>query len=124
MKTTQLASIAETFGTPTFVYDATVISQQYQKLYNAFQPLDVKLHYAMKALSNINVLRLLKSEGAGLDAVSIQEVRLGLYAGFDPKAIMYTPNCVSFDEIRTAVELGVHVNLDNLNMLEKFGSEY
>lgn len=78
----------------------------------------------MKALSNINVLKLLKTEGAGLDAVSIQEVRLGLHAGFAPEDIMYTPNCVSFEEIRTAVDLGVHINLDNLNMLEKFGSEY
>jgi diaminopimelate decarboxylase len=56
--------------------------------------------------------------------VSIQEVQLGLRAGFEPKSIMYTPNCVSFSEIQEAVELGVHINLDNLNMLEKFGNHY
>jgi diaminopimelate decarboxylase len=124
MNNTQLLSVAQQFGTPTYVYDADRIRNQYQKLHNAFKPLDVKLHYAIKALSNINVLRLIKQEGAGLDAVSIQEVRLGLYAGFAPEAIMYTPNCVSFDEIKEAVALGVHINLDNLNMLEKFGNEY
>ncbi|XOV66549.1 MAG: diaminopimelate decarboxylase [Fluviicola sp.] len=124
MNTQSLLDVASTYGTPTYVYDADTITSQYRKLHKAFKPLDVKLHYAMKALSNINILRLLKNEGAGLDAVSIQEVRLALHAGFAPESIMYTPNCVSFDEIQRAVELGVHINLDNLNMLEKFGSEY
>ena len=124
MNTQTLLDVANEYGTPTYVYDATTIIDQYQKLYRAFKPLDVKLHYAMKALSNVNILRLLKNEGAGLDAVSIQEVQLGLHAGFTPSSIMYTPNCVSFEEIQQAVELGVHINLDNLNMLEKFGSVY
>jgi len=124
MNTQTLLNVANDFGTPTYVYNADTITQQYRKLHAAFKPLDVKLHYAMKALSNINILRLLKNEGAGLDAVSIQEVQFGLHAGFEPNAIMYTPNCVSFEEIKRAVELGVHINLDNLNMLEKFGSEY
>ncbi len=124
MNTQTLLEVASNYGTPTYVYDAERIAMQYRKLHAAFKRLDVKLHYAMKALSNINILRLLKNEGAGLDAVSIQEVHLGLHAGFAPESIMYTPNCVSFEEIRRAVELGVHINLDNLNMLEKFGSEY
>lgn len=119
-----LLSIAETFGTPTYVYDANVTIEQYKKLHRAFNPLDVKLHYALKALNNINILRLLKQEGAGLDAVSIQEIHLGIRAGFEANKIMYTPNCVSFAEIQEAVELGVHINLDNLSVLEKFGSTY
>ena len=119
-----LHSIAETIGTPTYVYDANVTIEQYKKLHRAFNPLDVKLHYALKALNNINILRLLKHEGAGLDAVSIEEIHLGLRAGFEANRIMYTPNCVSFSEIQKAVELGVHINLDNLSVLEKFGSTY
>lgn len=119
-----LTEIAQTIGTPTYVYDANVTIEQYKKLHNAFSPLNVKLHYALKALNNVNILRLLKREGAGLDAVSIQEIHLGLRAGFDPEKIMYTPNCVSFEEIEAAVELGVHINLDNLSVLEKFGSTY
>lgn len=124
MEQTQLLEVAREYGTPTYVYDADKITSQYRRLNNAFKPLEVKLHYAMKALSNINVLRLLKAEGAGLDAVSIQEVHLGILAGFRPESIMYTPNCVAFEEIQEAVELGVHINLDNLNMLEKFGNVY
>lgn len=119
-----LSAIANTFGTPTYVYDANVTIEQYKKLHNAFNPLDVKLHYALKALNNINILRLLKQQGAGLDAVSIEEIHLGLRAGFEADKIMYTPNCVSFTEIQEAVELGVHINLDNLSVLEKFGSTY
>ena len=124
MKNTELLSIAANYGTPTYVYDSDKVIEQYQKLYNSFQPLDVKLHYAVKALNNVNILRILKREGAGLDAVSINEIKLGLRAGFEPKKIMYTPNCVSFDEIQQAVEFGVHINLDNITMLEKFGHRY
>lgn len=120
----QLLDVAQNYGTPTYVYDAQKAVDQYRKLHNAFKPLDVKLHYALKALNNINILRLLKQEGAGLDAVSIQEIYLGLRAGFAPTDIMYTPNCVSFEEIQEAVELGVHINIDNLIMLEKMGRHY
>lgn len=124
MTTNSLLAIAQTYGTPTYVYDASKTIEQYKKLHAAFNPLDVKLHYALKALNNVNILRLLKQQGAGLDAVSIQEIHLGLRAGFEANKIMYTPNCVSFSEIQEAVELGVHINLDNLSMLEKFGSVY
>lgn len=120
----QLIRTADQFGTPTYVYDAQKIRKQFHTLKNAFDGLNVKLHYAMKALSNTNVLRLLRAEGADLDAVSFEEVQLGLLAGFAPNQIMYTPNGVSFDEIKEAVEAGVHINIDNLNMLERFGQEY
>ena len=119
-----LLEVAETFGTPTYVYSAEKIQQQYRQLHDSFKPLNVKLHYALKALNNSNILKLLKQEGAGLDAVSLEEIQLGLRAGFSPDKIMYTPNCVAFDEIKKAVELGVHINIDNLTMLEKFGQEY
>lgn len=124
MENNQLVLVAKEFGTPLYIYDGDVIVGQYRKLLEAFQPLDVKLHYAMKALSNVNVLRLLLHEGSGLDAVSIEEVHLGLRAGFSPDKIMYTPNGVHFEEICEAVDLGVHINIDNLTTLEKFGQRY
>lgn len=116
--------IAHNFGTPVYVYDASKIVNQYNLLKKAFQPLDVKLHYAMKALNNVNILRLLLKEGSGLDAVSIEEVHLGLRAGFAPQQIMFTPNGVHFNELVEAVELGIHINIDNLSTLEKFGQKY
>ncbi len=120
----KLEKIAKEFGTPVYVYDGEVVKKQYNRLKNAFDGMDVKLHYAMKALSNINILKLLKKEGCGIDAVSIGEVQLALRAGYEPKDIMYTPNCVDFSEIREAVEIGVHINIDNLSTLEQFGNEF
>jgi diaminopimelate decarboxylase len=116
--------LAEKFGTPLYCYDGDKIVHQYHRLKSAFKVPKVRLFYAMKALSNSNVLKLLRNEGSGLDAVSIEEVMLGLRAGFDPQDIMYTPNCVDFLEIEEAVNLGVRINIDNIPFLEKFGALY
>ncbi|MCG9879810.1 MAG: diaminopimelate decarboxylase, partial [Bacteroidia bacterium] len=62
--------------------------------------------------------------GCGLDTVSINEVLLGLRAGYAPEDIIFTPNCVSIEEIQEAVKLGVHINIDNISILEQFGSIY
>lgn len=117
-------SLVEEFGTPLYVYDTNSIRGQYMRLTAAFKHTRTKIKYACKANSNINILRFLKSLGAGLDTVSIQEVWLGLQAGFEPSQIMYTPNCVSMEEIRLAVKAGVQINIDNISILEQFGHEY
>lgn len=119
-----LSTVAAQFGTPVYVYDEQKIIDQYNRLKNAFGKQEVKLHYAMKALNNVNILRTLRAQGSGLDAVSIEEVHLGLRAGFSPAEIMYTPNGVAFSEIEEAVALGVMVNIDNLSVLEHFGQTY
>lgn len=116
--------IADEFGTPVYVYDADKIVSQYKRLTEAFKGVDLKIKYACKALTNINVLKLLKTQGCGLDTVSIQEVMLGLEAGYEPSEILYTPNCVSFEEIQKAVEIGVQINIDNISILEQFGDAY
>ncbi len=119
-----LLSIVEEFGAPVYVYDANTIAAQYTRLKNAFNPIDVKIKYACKALNNSAILKLLKSMGSGLDTVSINEVKLGLHAGFLPHEIIFTPNCVSIEEIQEAVSLGVHINIDNISILEQFGAIY
>lgn len=124
MNNEQLLSITEEFGTPLFVYDADRMEAQYKRLLKAFKGIKLNVQYACKALSNQAVLQHFEALGSGLDTVSIEEVQLGLRAGFPPERIIYTPNGVSFEEIKQAVELGVRVNIDNLVMLEKFGSEY
>jgi diaminopimelate decarboxylase len=125
MESQQLLSVAEEFGSPLYVYDAAKIQSQYQRLTNAFSKVEkLRINYAVKALSNISVLKLLKQMGSGLDTVSIQEVQLGLYAGFTPDKIIYTPNGVSMDEIEAVAALGVQINIDNLSVLEQFGTKY
>jgi diaminopimelate decarboxylase len=124
MQPSQLLHLANQFGTPLFVYDADIITRQYNRLKAAFSTVDLDIHYACKALSNQAILQHIRILGAGLDTVSIEEVQLGLRAGYLPTEIMYTPNGVSFDEICEAVKLGVHINIDNLRMLEQFGHKY
>jgi diaminopimelate decarboxylase len=122
MKTSALLQLAEEFGSPLYVYDADKIRSQYNRLTSAFSKVEtLRINYAVKALSNIAILQLLKQMGSGLDTVSIQEVQLGLHAGFSPGRIIYTPNGVSFEEIEEAAKLGVQINIDNLSVLEHFG---
>ncbi|MCG8330615.1 MAG: diaminopimelate decarboxylase [Chitinophagales bacterium] len=113
--------LAEQYDCPLYVYDSAIMEKQYKRMVNAFNVKSLKINYACKALSNINILKLFKSYGAGLDTVSIQEVKLGLKAGFAPQDIIYTPNCVSIDEIEEALNLGVRINIDNISILEQFG---
>ena len=125
MKHEVLLQLANEFGNPLYVYDADKIASQYDRLTRAFSKVEkFKIHYAVKALSNISILNYLKSLGSGLDTVSIQEVQLGLYAGFDPKDIIYTPNGVSMEEIEAVAQLGVQINIDNLSILEQFGTKH
>jgi diaminopimelate decarboxylase len=125
MEAKQLVQLAEEFGSPLYVYDAAKIQSQYLRLEKAFSKVHkLRINYAMKALSNVSVLKLLKQMGSGLDTVSIQEVKLGLLAGFSPDMIIYTPNGVSMEEIEEVAALGVQINIDNLSILEQFGAKH
>jgi len=116
--------LCDTYGCPLYVYDYDIIERQYKRLTSAFDVKQLRINYACKALTNVNILKLMNNLGAGLDTVSIQEVRLGLLSGFKPQDIIYTPNCVSLEEITEAVRLGVRINIDNISILEQFGSLY
>ena len=117
-------SLCAKYGTPIYVYDTAVMERQYKLLKSSFKGFEPKIKFACKALNNINVLKFFKGLGAGLDCVSIQEVWVGLKAGFKPEQIMYTPNCVSMEEIDLAVKEGVQINIDNTSILEQFGTKY
>jgi diaminopimelate decarboxylase len=114
----------EEFGSPLYVYDAAAIRRQYDRLAGAFSGVKLRLQYACKANSNMSIIRLIHALGAGIDAVSEYEVALALRCDVPPSEILYTPNCVSFEEIERVVERGVLVNIDNLSVLERFGQKY
>ncbi|MFA7446506.1 MAG: diaminopimelate decarboxylase [Flavobacteriaceae bacterium] len=125
MNSQNLLQLAEEFGSPLYVYDAEKMESQYNRLTKAFAKVEkLKINYAVKALSNVSVLKQFKNMGSGLDTVSVQEVLLGLKAGFDPKDIIFTPNGVSLEEIEMVAEMGVQINIDNLSILEQFGAKY
>jgi diaminopimelate decarboxylase len=120
-----LLRLADKYGCPLYVYDAEKIISQYNRLRNAFgQVRKPEINYAVKASSNVSILKLLKSLGANIDCVSIGEVLLGLEAGFDPSQISYTPNGVSLAELTEVAELGAKINVDNLSILEAFGDKF
>ena len=120
-----LLQIAKDYGSPLYVYDAHKIKEQYNRLTAAFSKVNkLKINYAAKALTNISVLKFINKLGAGLDTVSIQEVRLGIHAGFVPEKIIYTPNGASLEEIEEVAKLGVQINIDNLSILEQFGTKH
>jgi len=115
--------LVEKYDAPLYVYDGAVIERQFKRLTEVFKVPKLILNYACKALTNISILKFLKQLGAGLDCVSVQEVKMGLRAGFAPNEIMYTPSGVSFMEIDEAIELGVRINVDNLPLLEYIGKK-
>ena len=120
-----LQNIAQQEGGPTYIYDSAKIKQQFERLQNAFHGIkNLRINYACKALSNISVLSFMKSLGSGLDTVSIQEVKLGIKAGFEPKEIIYTPNGVCLDEIERVAKMGAQINIDSLSILEQFGTKH
>ncbi len=120
----QLIQVAEDFGSPVYVYHAEKITEQYNKLTTAFNGSNVVFFYACKALTNISILKHIKSLGARIDCSSINEVKLAMHAGFVAHEILYTSNGIGFDEIMEARDLGVHINIDSLSNLEKFGKTY
>jgi diaminopimelate decarboxylase len=120
----QLIEIAKEFGTPLYVYHAEKIKEQYEKLTTAFSKSNVVFFYACKALTNVSILKYVKLIGANIDCSSVNEVKLAVRAGFEPKQILYTSNGIGFDEIEEAVGLGVNINIDSLSNLEKFGRKY
>lgn len=119
-----LLQAANDFGTPLYVYHAEKIKEQYGKLVSAFSILDTKFFYACKALTNINVLRYINSIGCNIDCSSSNEVKLALHAGFEPQRVLYTSNGISFEEIEEVAAAGVHINIDSLSNLQKFGKKF
>jgi len=118
-----LLEAADKFGTPLYIYDSNMIKSQYNRLKQSFKDVkNLQINYAVKALSNISILKYMINMGSGIDAVSIQEVKIALKAGVNPKKILYTPNGVSIEEIKEVSELGVSINIDNLEVLEQFGN--
>jgi diaminopimelate decarboxylase len=119
-----LLTLVEEYGCPLYIYDSQVIKRQYERITQAFAVPRLRINYACKANTNLSIMRLLQGWGSGLDTVSVQEVELGLQAGFSAQDIIYTPNCVSLEEIAEAVEHGVRINIDNISILEQFGHQF
>lgn len=115
----RLTDIAEQVGTPTFVYNADSIRARYRALDAALAPMPHRICFAVKANSNLAVLRVLRDLGAGADIVSVGELRRALAAGFDAASIVFSGVGKTVGELETAAALGVgHINVESIEELD------
>jgi diaminopimelate decarboxylase len=122
LSTISLSEIAARVGTPVFVYNADAIRNRYRSLDAALEPVPHRVCYAVKANSNLAVLRVLSDLGAGADIVSAGELARALRAGFSPERIVFSGVGKTGDELREAVRAGVgHLNVESREELELLG---
>jgi diaminopimelate decarboxylase len=119
-----LIRLADKYGSPLYVYNADKIKEQFERLRNAFTGTDSTFFYACKALTNIHVLKYIRSIGCNVDCSSSNEVRLAIHAGFEADRILYTSNNISFAELEEVAGFRVHINIDSISNLRKFGRKY
>lgn len=119
-----LVDLAKKYGTPLYVYDGNLMARRFKELHHFIKWPKLKILYAMKANYNIAVLKLLKENGAYLDAVSPAEVHLALKLGYSPGQILYTANNITDREMHDVKKTNVLMNIGSLSRLEKYGRVY
>lgn len=115
-----LAEIVQQAGTPAFVYNAAAIRERYRSLDVALGSIPHRICFAVKANSNLAVLRILRDLGAGADIVSSGELARVLAAGFDPAHIVFSGVGKTADELRSAIRAGIgHLNVESAEELQQ-----
>lgn len=114
--TTDLAS---RFGTPLYVYDAAAIRRQMANVKRAFSELPLWPFYAMKANANLSILRLIREQGFGCDAVSPGEIFLAKRAGFESKDIWFTCSNVSDDDLQSLHDPDIVINVNSMSEIDR-----
>ncbi|QOP44745.1 diaminopimelate decarboxylase [Sulfurimonas sediminis] len=113
-------ALADEYGTPLYVYDFDYMSAQYTELKEAFRGRKSIIAYAVKANSNLSVVRHFAKMGSGADCVSIGEVRRALLAGIPAYKIIFSGVGKSDEEIREALEKDIlYINVESEAELER-----
>lgn len=116
------ARLAERYGTPTYAYSAKILRGRCRAMVRAFPATQIR--YAMKANANPTLLRMIRAEGLGVDAVSRWEVRLAKELGFTRQEILYSGNNPDDAELDAVHREGVMLNLDALSSLRRYGAKF
>ena len=119
-----LIKIAETYGTPVYVYNQRLIQSQIQKLQDFFHDFPYEIHYAMKANENPEILKIMLQNGLGIDAVSTNEIKRALAVGFPKEKIIYTPSCPSEEELKLAFDKKIHTHIGATEYFEFILNNY
>jgi diaminopimelate decarboxylase len=115
----QLETLASQYGTPFYIYDEEGIRRNVRELIRAFSILPSYVeHFAVKALPNPFILKILAAEGLGADCSSLPELLLAEKAGIQGEKTMFTSNETPSAEFRKARELGAVINLDDISHIE------
>ncbi len=115
-------TLVKKYGSPLYVYDEEMIRRKVQSLLKAVAYPKFSIHYACKANSNLDILRIILQEGCRIDAVSPGEVFSALHVGFKPDDILFTGNNVTDDEMKYVIDKGIMVNIDSLSQLRRYGN--
>ncbi len=112
--------LAATYQTPLYVYDFDAMREQYEALKEAFRGRKAILAYAVKANSNLSVVKHFAELGSGADCVSIGEVRRAFLAGIPKYRIIFSGVGKRDDEIKEAIESDIlYINVESLGELER-----
>ena len=113
--------LASDYGTPLYVYEENRIRENYRRALNAFRKFypDTRFFYAIKANNNLAVASILRQEGAGIDAASVNEILLAKELMLGGDDVMFSGNFLSDDDIRQGLESGVIFNLDDISILPR-----
>lgn len=114
-------TLASKYGTPLYVYNETILRSRCKALTSLISYPSFKVNYSAKANTNLNLLRIIRSEGLTVDAMSAGELFVELKAGFKPEEILFICNNVSDEELRFAIESGVLISADSLSQLRRIG---
>ena len=111
--------IAE-FGSPLYVYNGQTFRDRFNSLANAFDYPKIRIYYACKSNTNINVLKIFKELGSNVDTVSPGEIFIALKAGFKPEDLLFTPNNPSSEEMKYAIDRNIMVTVGSLSIIEEY----
>ncbi len=114
-----LPAIAEHYGTPFHIYDERGINDAAGRLLSAFEGLPFHEYYAVKALPNLTILRMLRERGLGMECSSLAELELARDAGATGDEVFFTSNNTTREEFAAAIEMDAIVNIDDISLIEK-----
>ena len=118
---TDPVQLTEEYGTPLYVYNENILRKRCRELKGLISYKNFKVNYSPKANGNLELIKIIRSEGLRVDAMSPGEIYVNLLAGYKPEEILYISNNVSEDEFRYAIDAGVKISVDSVSQLELFG---
>ncbi len=113
--------LSEMYGSPLYVYNENILRRRCRDLKGLISYSNFTVNYSLKANSNLELVKIVRSEGLRVDAMSPGEIYINMLAGYKPEEILFISNNVNEDELRYAINAGVKISVDSVSQLEMFG---